>query len=148
MGVTTAIFTTNGVAMAAVIRNGKGEPFSKWKPADKFAYVFARDYPAMWSHVVKEHKFHPTRKWRFDYAWLYEGLKVAVEIDGYGYGHQSLGAVTKQNEKRQAALDLGWQVLVHDSVKFNSKAGVEEAVEQVCRVICGAKLVNHERKEN
>lgn len=32
----------------------------------------------------REFRFHPERRWRFDFAW--PDVKVAVEIDGGGYG--------------------------------------------------------------
>lgn len=58
-----------------------------------------------------EVRFHPTRKWRFDYAWL-DSL-VAVEIDGgiWARGRHSRGAgILKDNEKINAAQKLGWRV--------------------------------------
>lgn len=59
--------------------------------------------------VVKEFRFHPTRKWRFDYA--IPAILMAVEVEGgvwTGGRHTSgkgfLGDMEKYNE---AAL-LGW----------------------------------------
>lgn len=59
--------------------------------------------------VVKEYRFHPTRKWRFDYA--VPAIRMAVEVEGgvwTGGRHTSgkgfLGDMEKYNE---AAL-LGW----------------------------------------
>ena len=59
-----------------------------------------------------EHRFHPTRRWRFDLA-LPE-LWLAVEIDGggwvHGRHHREEGRQADE-EKRQAAESLGWRVL-------------------------------------
>lgn len=58
-----------------------------------------------------EHRFHPTRKWAFDYAWP-ERL-VAVEIEGaiWSHGRHTRGAgFTKDMEKYNAAGLLGWRV--------------------------------------
>jgi len=33
-----------------------------------------------WPYPKREHQFHPTRKWRFDFAW--EAERVAVELEG------------------------------------------------------------------
>ena len=60
----------------------------------------------------REYRFHPVRKWRFDFAW--PAVKVAVEAEGgtYSRGRHTRGAgfaddCIKYNE---AAL-LGWTVL-------------------------------------
>ncbi len=60
----------------------------------------------------REVKFHPTRKWRFDYAWVNE--KVAVEVEGgiYSGGRHVRGAgYEKDMEKYNHAQLLGWTVL-------------------------------------
>lgn len=58
----------------------------------------------------KQYKFHPTRKFQFDFAWV--DKKVAVECDGgrYQFGggrHSSPGDYDKLNE----AAILGWKVI-------------------------------------
>lgn len=61
---------------------------------------------------VKEFKFHPVRKWRFDFA--IPEYKIAIEIDGgvwtYGRHNRSSGYVADM-EKFNAAASLGWVVL-------------------------------------
>lgn len=60
---------------------------------------------------VFEHQFHPTRKWRFDVAWM--DAKLAVEIDGGGWiqGRHSRGSGMEQDaEKNAEALLHGWRV--------------------------------------
>lgn len=63
---------------------------------------------------VKEHVFHPTRKWRFDYAW--PEYKVALEVEGgiwmRGRGaHSRPQGIERDIEKYNAAVVLGWRVL-------------------------------------
>ena len=61
---------------------------------------------------VREHKFHPTRKWRFDFA--YPDWLVAVEVEGGGWvqGRHNRGAgFEKDREKYAEALIRGWRVL-------------------------------------
>lgn len=64
-------------------------------------------------HWVPEHRFHPTRKWRFDYAWV--AGKVGIEVDGgiwkgaYG-GHTSGTGKMRDMEKDAEAQMLGWKV--------------------------------------
>jgi len=60
---------------------------------------------------VREHKFHPTRKWRFDFAW--PARMIAVEVDGgtWAGGRHTRGAgFEKDCEKLNAATLLGWRV--------------------------------------
>jgi len=117
-----------------VLRNEKGQPFSKWQPAEKFAHVWDQDgiHPA-----EREVVFDDTRKWRFDFAW--PAVRVGVEIDGFGYGHQAQQCMAADNEKANAAIELGWKVLRFNSRQLGSKQGVVEAVELVNRVLCEAK---------
>lgn len=61
---------------------------------------------------VAEHKFHPTRKWRFDYAW--PDRLVALEVEGgvWAQGRHTRGSgFVKDMEKYNAAAALGWRVL-------------------------------------
>lgn len=62
--------------------------------------------------VVQEHRFHPERKWRFDFA-LPEN-KVAIEYEGLfseKSGHTTIGGYTKDVEKYNEAQALGWRVI-------------------------------------
>jgi very-short-patch-repair endonuclease len=66
----------------------------------------------------REYRFHPERRWRFDYAW--PSAKVAVECDGgiYTQGRHSRGPGQEaDNEKLNKAATLGWVVL-----RFGPKA--------------------------
>jgi len=61
---------------------------------------------------VTEYKFHPSRRWRFDYAWPEKSL--ALEVDGGGFvgGRHSRGTgIEKDCEKFNEAAVLGWTVL-------------------------------------
>lgn len=66
---------------------------------------------------VEEYKFHPTRKWRFDFAW--PGKLVAVEIEGgiwikgfsgHGGSHSLPSNIVRDMEKFNAAMLLGWRI--------------------------------------
>lgn len=60
---------------------------------------------------VREHRFHPTRRWRFDFAW--PAYKIAVEIEGgtWSRGRHTRGdGFEKDCEKYAEALLLGWRV--------------------------------------
>lgn len=59
-----------------------------------------------------QYHFHPTRKWRFDYA--FPDAKIAIEVEGGTWingGHSRGGGQLKDREKFNAAGLLGWRVL-------------------------------------
>lgn len=61
---------------------------------------------------VREYRFHPKRRWRFDFAW--PRYRIAVEIDGgiYCRGRHVRGSGFERDaEKRNAAVLSGWRVL-------------------------------------
>jgi len=120
-----------------VIRNAAGEPFSKWKPADRFYYVLAKHYPLAAKSCQPEFKFSSDRQWRLDYAWHPE--RLAVEIDGFGFGHQAQHRISQNNEKRNEAIRLGWQILAFDSRLLGSKAKVEAAAELTWECLCSIR---------
>jgi len=62
--------------------------------------------------AVLEHKFHSTRRWRFDVSW--PQLKLAVEIEGGAYiaGRHMRGPGFEADiEKYAEAMCLGWRIL-------------------------------------
>ncbi len=62
--------------------------------------------------AVAEFKFHPTRKWRADFA--IPGAKILIEVDGgvFSGGRHTRGAgFIKDQEKLNAAACLGYRVL-------------------------------------
>lgn len=59
-----------------------------------------------------ELQFHPTRKWRFDYAW--EEQQIALEVHGgvHRQGRHTRGeGFTTDREKMNEAALLGWTVI-------------------------------------
>ena len=61
---------------------------------------------------VYEYRFHPTRKWRMDMAWIDQ--KVFLEVQGgiFVRGRHSRGAaMLKEWEKINTASSMGWRVL-------------------------------------
>lgn len=60
---------------------------------------------------VRELKFHPERKWRFDFAW--PDKKVALEVEGgiwNGGRHTRGAAFIADCDKYNAATLAGWRV--------------------------------------
>lgn len=77
----------------------------------------------------REYKFHPVRKWRFDFAWPDE--KVAIEAEG---GIWTNGAHTRgkhfnsDSQKYNAAVILGWRVLRYTTNTINN---LEQDLEEI-----------------
>lgn len=67
--------------------------------------------------VQTEYRFHPVRRWRFDYAW--PGHKVALEIEGgifpmrgrKGGAHGSVTGILRDIAKYNSAVMFGWRVV-------------------------------------
>lgn len=61
---------------------------------------------------VIEHRFHPVRRWRFDYAWPEH--KVALEVEGgiwTGGRHTTGKGFEADIEKYNTATADGWRIL-------------------------------------
>ncbi len=69
---------------------------------------------------VPEHKFHPTRKFRFDAAW--PDLKLGLDIQGSLWkmgGHNTGSGLSKDCEKFCLAAVMGWRVMPCTYPQFN-----------------------------
>jgi hypothetical protein len=76
---------------------------------------------------VAEYKFHPSRKWRLDYAW--PDLRCGVELHGGGYGrHNTVTGLAGDLEKSNAAVALGWRVLGFSIIAMKTMPSVVDEV--------------------
>jgi len=70
---------------------------------------------------VREYRFHPPRRWRFDFA--FEAQRIAVECEGgtWTNGRHTRGTGFQKDAEKynQAALD-GWKVLRFTGDMINS----------------------------
>ena len=74
--------------------------------AEDIGELLKKEWP---KGFVAEHKFHPTRQWRFDFAW--PARKVAVEVEGgvwTGGRHVKSSGYIKDMEKYNHASEGGW----------------------------------------
>lgn len=71
--------------------------------------------------LTEEHRFHPKRKWRFD--WCIDSLKVAFEYEGI-YSEQSRHTnrkgYSRDTEKYNAAVALGWNVYRYTAMTYKN----------------------------
>lgn len=68
-----------------------------------------------------EFKFHPKRKWRFDFC--IPELKIAIEYEGLmseKSRHTTITGFTNDSEKYNAAQILGWRVLRYTALNYKS----------------------------
>lgn len=84
---------------------------------------------------LEEYRFHPTRKWRFDFA--YPNKKIAIEAEGgvFTRGRHSRGVgLSNDCEKYNAATILGWKVLRYTVINLdNVCSDLVEILNQVKR---------------
>lgn len=92
----------------------------KYNPAIALAYYREMGLPK----PELEYKFHPDRRWRFDFAWPDVGTNIsiplksfsllALEVDGGIWirgGHNRGAQMKKDWEKRNEAAALGWRII-------------------------------------
>jgi very-short-patch-repair endonuclease len=78
----------------------------------------------------REVRFHPTRKWRFDFAWREQRLAVEVEGGTWAGGRHTRGeGFAEDCTKYNAATLAGWRVLRFTSEMVESGEAVQ-AIEQ------------------
>lgn len=62
----------------------------------------------------REYRFHPTRRWRFDFIVQPEGKRIAVEVEGIVYRgkarHQTGKGFQGDLDKYDEAMRLGWTI--------------------------------------
>jgi very-short-patch-repair endonuclease len=69
--------------------------------------------------MIREHQFHPDRKWRFD--WVFPKLMTAVEYEGLmseKSRHTTIEGYTGDVEKYNQAQQLGWKVLRYTAKNY------------------------------
>ena len=93
--------------------------------------------------VEREYKFHPTRKWRWDYA--LPAIKVCVEYQGLNFGHggasghQTIKGIVAENWKYSEGAIDGWCIVLINAVSIESGLAhdlIKRAVESRGRKTC------------
>lgn len=107
----------------------------KYQPKIVLAYFKEMGLPV----PELEFKFHPERKWRFDFAWpdwgMSNGLKtdicsgsVALEVDGGIWikgGHNRGAQMLKTWEKENEAVARGWRIIRCEPKSLCTQATVD-----------------------
>lgn len=87
---------------------------AKISKADRYAFFIPYCESIIKLKPIAEHRFHPVRKWRFDFA--LPDKMIAIEVEGGFFsknksGHSSGVGAREDMEKYNAAAELGWIVL-------------------------------------
>ena len=101
-------------------KSSKSDPLAVYRKARRKAKRDALENHLQWqleadqltNGCCREYRFHPTRRWRFDFAW--PDLKLAAEVEGgtWSGGRHTTGKGFEQDcQKYNAACELGWTVL-------------------------------------
>ena len=75
------------------------------KAEECLAEELARNPLPGWD-LVREYRFHPTRRWRLDFA--FPSQRLAVEVDGRGH---FAGRMVSDYDKQNELVRMGWRVL-------------------------------------
>ena len=105
--------------------------------------------------LALEYKFHPVRRWRFDYA--VPAAMIAVEYQGHaGFagragasGHSTVLGLTRDCEKFNTARSLGWTVLTFTALHFQYKDRLKHKLtspEETLMAVIGRKQLENENK--
>ena len=101
------------------------------------------DWVAELPEPEREVKFHPVRKWRFDFAW--PAYRVAVEIDGGTWvgakSHASGPGIEADKDKHNAAVERGWRLLRFTSPDLRG-AQVIKTIQQVANLLRKGKVAD------
>lgn len=99
------------------------------KAEEALAEALARRPLPGWD-LTPQYKFHPERRWTFDFA--FPSVKLAVEVDGRGR-HQRVAGARNDAEKRNTAVLMGWRVLVFPATDKNK---ADEWAELIVEALC------------
>lgn len=95
-----------------------------------------------WPMPEAEYRFHPVRKWRFDFAW--PALMLAVECNGgefIGGRHSRATARVSEYDKLNEAIRLGWRVLQFGTLHCKAMDDVVRTVQEVMAELSKRKAV-------
>jgi very-short-patch-repair endonuclease len=92
---------------------------------------------------VKEYRFHPVRKWRFDYA--IPTHKIALEVEGgvwTGGRHTSSTGFLKDMEKYNTGTLLGWRIFRTTPSELHTR----KTLDLIREAIAGANRTENNEK--
>lgn len=89
----------------------------------QIALIMGHLFPGSWQ---AEFRFHPVRRWRFDFA--APAVRLAVEYHGHSgmlgrskSGHSTISGLTSDCEKLNHAQLLGWRWIALTAMHFSAR---------------------------
>lgn len=82
--------------------------------------------------ITSQYIFHPTRKWRLDFA--FPDIKLGIEIQGYGKGHASYTSMAADHKKHNAAVEYDWEILYYMSYQLTPDK-IKDTIAQVIYIV-------------
>ncbi len=85
------------------------QPTPQLPEGSKHELRFMRIWGALGGpELTREYRFDPQRRWRIDFAFISDKLKLAIEIEGFGHGRPSRyhGDVEKYNRMAEMGIEL------------------------------------------
>jgi len=82
--------------------------------------------------AVREYKFCPQRRWRFDFAFMAQ--RIAVEVEGgifIGGRHGRGPAFVKDCDKYNTATKMGWRVLRYSTEMVLAGTAINDVLEMM-----------------
>ena len=83
--------------------------------------------------IQVQHPFHPTRQYRFDFA--FPEIKLAIEMQGYGPGHAAFKEMYSDYVRHNEAVKLGWHILYFMQPHIKDE-NLEKTLELVKEIYC------------
>lgn len=96
---------------------------------EALAAALAAEPIAGWD-LVREYRFHETRKWRLDFA--FPSVKLGVEVDGRGHFR---GKMSTDYDKQNELTRMGWRILRFQS---SQKRKAAEWAALIREVLCSS----------
>lgn len=95
-------------------------------------------FKTQWDRIIGipikvQHLFHPTRQFRFDFA--FPEIKLALEMQGYGPGHASFKEMYSDYCRHNEAVALGWQILYFMQPHIKEE-NIEKTIDFVHQIYC------------
>ena len=108
-----------------ILRTPRRKKLSKWEER-LYRQIVNDQLPT----PAREFPFHPTRKWRVDFAWLDQALIAEFEGAVFGKGRHTRGmGFSDDTEKYNAAVLLGWRVLRFTHLQIQDRSAVKTIAE-------------------
>lgn len=100
----------------AIPKQRKPSKGKAWITKNLWAWCREKGY-----ELKKEHGFHPTRKWRFD--WAIPEINAGIEFEGIisdKSRHTTIKGYSGDVEKYNAAGELGWTVFRYTAINYKN----------------------------